>query len=89
MNRQRRVPAEVFHPGSFVREEIEARGWTVQDLSQKTLIREEVLQELVDEKRDMVPGLAHALEDALGVSFGLWMSLQLSWERRTAQPLSP
>lgn len=29
-----RVPAEVFAPGEFIREELEARGWTQGDLAQ-------------------------------------------------------
>ena len=28
-----RIPAEVFPPGDFLREELEARGWTQADLA--------------------------------------------------------
>jgi HTH-type transcriptional regulator/antitoxin HigA len=28
-----RVPAEVFPPGEFIREELDARGWTQEDLA--------------------------------------------------------
>ena len=28
------IPAEVFPPGEFIREELEARGWSLQDLAE-------------------------------------------------------
>lgn len=77
----RRRAAEVFHPGSFLAEELEAREWTAEDLTQRTYIPVEIWRELLDEKRDIDQALAHALEAATGVSFGLWISLQLSWKR--------
>ena len=29
----KRIPAEAFHPSVFIREEMAARGWTVDDLA--------------------------------------------------------
>lgn len=79
---QKRRAAEVFHPGSFLAEELEARGWTAEDLTQRTYIPVEIWRELLEERRDVDHAIAYALEVATGVGFGLWMGLQLSWKRK-------
>ena len=81
MKRAERIPAEAFHPGEFVRDELEARGWTAADLADKTHLRHDVIAELLSESRNVDQPLAYALGYAFGNGFGLWMSLQLAWDR--------
>jgi len=30
-----RIPAEAFHPSEFIKDELEARGWTMSDLARR------------------------------------------------------
>jgi HTH-type transcriptional regulator/antitoxin HigA len=46
-----RVPAEVFPPGEFIREELDARGWTQGDLAQIMDRPLRLINELVAGKR--------------------------------------
>lgn len=77
----RQIPAEAFHPGGFVREELESRGWTAGDLAEKTHLRHDVIADLLSESRDVDEPLAYALGYAFGTSWAVWLHLQKSWNR--------
>ena len=40
-----RKPAEVFHPSEYIREEMEARGWTLHDLACRMTVSDLELNE--------------------------------------------
>ncbi len=85
------LPAEVFPPGEFIQEEIEARGWTIRELAER-------MGGNVDENHCCLELLIYApmknmiLDDetaaqigaAFGTSAKLWINLDRSW--RSAQP---
>ena len=74
------VPAEVFPPGDFVQEELEARGWTQSDLAD-ILGRDAMLVTgIVNAKRRITPETARGLADAFGTSAEFWLNLEAAYQ---------
>ena len=74
-----RVPAEVFPPGEFIQEELDARGWTQEDLAKVigcTLAR---VNEVIKGKRGLSEETAIALGQAFGTGPEYWMNLEASY----------
>lgn len=80
LERHVRPLAEAFHPGAFIREELEARGWTTATLAQKAQLQEFVVQELCAEHRKVTPIMARCLGNAFGTGHEVWMNLQRSFD---------
>src|SRR5665213_691828 len=59
-----RTPAEVFPPGEFIREEIEARGWSQVELAEILGRPPRLVSELIAGKRAITPETARALGEA-------------------------
>lgn len=75
-----RRPAEVFPPGEFLREELEARGWTQADLADILGRPYPVVNEIVAGRRGISPETARGLAAALGTSAELWMNLEAAYQ---------
>jgi HTH-type transcriptional regulator / antitoxin HigA len=73
---RQRIPAEVFPPGDFLREELEARGWTQSDLAQRMGRPLRSINEVVNGKKAITAETAIGLGDALGTSAEYWMNLE-------------
>src|SRR5580704_16951960 len=82
----KRVPAEVFPPGEFVREELEARGWTQEDLAQIMGRPLRLVNELINAKKQITPDTARGLGDAFGTDPIFWMNLDSAYRLANAQP---
>lgn len=87
-----RIPAEAVHPTEYILEELEARGWTLDDLAAKTpgdfglnrLAMDFYL--LQDEGVRLGEAGAEGLAAAFGTSKELWLNLErawLDWKRAT------
>ncbi len=83
-----RTPAEVFPPGQFLQEELDARGWTTADLAQRMGGDPAVDQLAVDIMIGCGPedkgilmgrGMAEGLALALGTSTEFWGNLDRAW----------
>jgi HTH-type transcriptional regulator/antitoxin HigA len=70
------TPAEVFPPGEFIREELDARGWSQADLAAILGRPPRLISELVAGKRAVSPETAKGLAQAFGTSAELWMNLE-------------
>jgi HTH-type transcriptional regulator / antitoxin HigA len=71
-----RTPAEVFSPGEFIRDELEARGWTQGDLAQIMGRPLQFVNELVAGKKQITTETALGLAKAFGDDDALyWMNL--------------
>jgi HTH-type transcriptional regulator / antitoxin HigA len=71
-----RASAETFPPGEFIREELEARGWTPGHLAQIMNCPVRLVNELVAGKKRITPETARALATAFGDDDSLyWMNL--------------
>ena len=71
-----RTLAEVFSPGDFIKEELEARNWTQDDLAEILGRPTRLVNELIAAKRGITPETAKGLGEALGTSAQLWMNLE-------------
>ncbi len=75
-----RTPAEVFPPGEFIREEIEARGWSQVEFAEILGRPPRLVSELIAGKRGITPETARGLGQAFGTSAQLWMNLESSYQ---------
>ena len=75
-----RMPVEVFPPGEFLREELEARGWSQQELADILGRPPRLISELISGKRAVTPETACGLADAFGTSAEYWMNLESQYQ---------
>jgi HTH-type transcriptional regulator/antitoxin HigA len=75
------TPAEVFHPGEYLRDELEARGWKDTELAERTRLPVSLLRFIMREKASITPDTAYAISEAFGQSANLWMHLQETYDR--------
>jgi HTH-type transcriptional regulator / antitoxin HigA len=82
-----RTPAEVFPPGEFIRDELDARGWTQGDLAQIMGRPLQVVNELVSGKKQITPDTALGLAKAFGDDDALyWLNLESVYRLSKAKP---
>jgi HTH-type transcriptional regulator / antitoxin HigA len=82
-----RVPAEVFPPGDFIRDELEARGWTQGDLAQIMGRPNQLVNEIVAGKKQITPETAIGLAKAFGDDDALyWLNLESAYRLSQAKP---
>lgn len=76
---KRRLPAEIFPPGDFIREEIEARGWVQDDLAMILDRPIRTVNEIIVGKRGITPDTAKGLGEAFGTSAQFWLNLESAY----------
>ncbi len=74
-----RFPAEVFPPGEFIRDEIEARGWTQAELAEILGRPLKTVSDILLGKRAITPETAHGLGEAFGVDPQFWLNLESAY----------
>lgn len=75
----RRV-AEVWHPGAFIQEEIDYRGWTTDDLSNRSHLEIDDVQAVLDGTAPVTTRIALRIGRALGTGPEVWLALQAAWD---------
>jgi HTH-type transcriptional regulator/antitoxin HigA len=83
-----RIPAEVFPPGEFLRDELEARGWTQTEFANIIGRPPRLVNELLGAKRAITPETARELSAALGTSAQFWMNLETAYQLSKLSPVS-
>ncbi|WP_424138645.1 hypothetical protein [Roseomonas chloroacetimidivorans] len=81
---------EVFHPSEFIQEELEARGWSRDDLAQRMggdvavnrLALDIYFEVGPDEPLLLLGGSAEGMSRAFGVSVDLLLNLERAWRAR-------
>jgi HTH-type transcriptional regulator/antitoxin HigA len=81
-----RVPAEIFPPGEFIRDELEARGWTQTDLAEILGRPLRLVNELIAGKKQITPDTAQGLAEAFGTDAILWMNLDSQYRLAHIRP---
>ena len=76
---ERRRPAEVFHPGEHLLDELTARGWTQIEFAEIIGRPVPVVNEIVNGKRGITPDTAKEFGAALGTSAEFWMNLDTAY----------
>ena len=83
-----RIPAETFPPGDFIRDELEARGWTQEDLAKIMGRPLQAVNEIVSGKKKITPDNALGLAKAFGDDDALyWMNLENVYRLSQAKPV--
>ena len=80
MNLDMRNVAEAFPPGEFIREELEARGWTQEDLAEIMGRQSSIISGLVNAKRAVSPEIASDLAATFGTTAQFWMNLETAYQ---------
>ncbi len=70
------APAEVFPPGVYLKEEIEARGWIQSEFAEIIGKPAALVNQIILAKRAITPETAQAIAAALGTSAELWLNLE-------------
>lgn len=72
--------AEIFPPGEFLREELEARGWSQTEMAEIIGRPVRLVNELIAGKKAITPETAIQLGDSLGTGPELWMNLESQYQ---------
>ncbi len=72
--------AEVFPPGAFLRDELEARNWSQVEFASIIGRPVRTVNEIIAGKRAITPETAIQLEASLGASAELWMNLESQYQ---------
>ena len=80
MATERRLIAEAFPPGDFIREELEARWWTQKKLAEVLGRPFQTVNSVVNGRKAVTPRLARELEAALGPSAEFWLNLETAFQ---------
>ena len=73
-------PAEIFPPGIFLKEEMDARNWTQTDLAEILGKSTRLVNEIINVKRSVTPETAKVLSKAFGTSAMYWLNLETAWQ---------
>lgn len=77
--RMEKMPAEVFPPGEFIREELEERGWTQEDFAEILGRPRRLVNEILMGKRGITTETANELGAAFGSSAQFWLNLESAY----------
>ena len=75
-----KVPAEVFPPSEYIQDELDARGWSLDQFVIMAGLPAAEAKRLVKGDVRITPRLALALSRAFGSSGTLWYRLQTSFD---------
>lgn len=75
------TPCEPFHPGEYVRDEIEARGWSADELSRLSGIDLSEINDLLAERIGVDRGIAERLGRAFDTNLVTWLNLQSAYDQ--------
>lgn len=72
--------AEAFPPGEFIKEELDARGWTQEDLAEIMGRQSSIISGLINGKRAVSSDIASDLAAAFGTTAQFWMNLEAAYQ---------
>jgi HTH-type transcriptional regulator / antitoxin HigA len=71
--------AEAFPPGEYLREELDARDWTVTEFAEILGRPIQAISEIINGKKEITTETAIAIGEALGTSPAMWLNLQTNY----------
>jgi HTH-type transcriptional regulator/antitoxin HigA len=80
---------DVPHPGEFIQEELDERGWSQRDLAYILGVPEQSVSVITSGKRGISPEMAKALSEAFGISAEYFANLQKAYEMASARAPDP
>src|SRR6185437_6960651 len=75
-----RIPAEVFPPGEFLADELDARGWTQMEFAEIIRRPTKLVNEIIAGKKSITPETARELAAALGTTPQYWLNLEYAYQ---------
>lgn len=81
-----RIPAEAFPPGEYLKDELEERGWTQEELASIIGRPTGLINQIILGKRGISPDTAREIGAALGTSAIYWMNLEAAYRLWQAGP---
>lgn len=84
-----RTAAEVFRPGEYIREELEARHWTQSDLAAVLKRPLQAVNEIINGKKRITAETAKELSAAFGTSADFWLNLESIYRLAMAKDPDP
>lgn len=84
-----RASNQIDHPGTFISEEMEARGWTQVDLAYILGMTPQQLNPILKGKNNITPDMANALGDAFDVPAEFFANLQKMYALQKAKQPDP
>ena len=89
MDLKDKIPAEVFPPGEFIRDELDARGWSQADFALIIARDTGLVSDIVSAKRGITPETASAIGQAFGTGGQVWMNLESEYRLHLAEKNRP
>lgn len=84
------IPAVAFPPGDYIKEALDARGWTQDEFAEIIGRTPKFVGELVSGEKSITPRTAKELAAALGTSAILWLNLEAAFRLHHSQdPVPP
>ena len=74
------IPGDVFHPGEFIKDELETRNLSQQDLAEKMKLSKSEISLLIHGHRNINVKIAILLEKVLGIDAEFWMNIQIKYD---------
>jgi HTH-type transcriptional regulator/antitoxin HigA len=72
--------AEVFPPGEYLKDELDARGWTQTQFAAILGRPIQVVNQIIKGRKSITPETAAAIGAAFGTSAELWMNLEVAFQ---------
>ena len=82
-------PAEAFHPGVYIREELAARDWSQSDFSKIIDRPLQAVNEIINGKKRVTAETALAIGAAFGTGPEVWINLQSAYDLQMAGEPDP
>lgn len=74
------MPAEVFPPGEYLRDELDERGWSVTEFAEILGRPVQAISEILNGKKEITAETALDIASALGTSAELWLNLENAYK---------
>lgn len=71
---------QAFPVGEHLSDELEARGWSQQELAEIIDCPVQLISEIISGKRELTKGVATQIAKAFGTSPELWLNLQRQYQ---------
>ena len=84
-DREQPQPATTEHPGSYIADELVARGWSVADFARRGNINPAEAEQIVNQQQPVTVETARKLGTVFGTSSEIWVRLQLRHDQNTGQ----
>lgn len=85
MKNKNLIPAFVPPPGEVIDMELEARGWTVEQLAKMIAHPSQLIDEIIKGQKPITSLIARELANAFGTSSELWNNLEANYRRYLAR----